>query len=70
MDLPKRAQRFVVVNIGRRYRGNHGRFRVATKVFPQQPCQDGVTVWYEVGLFGLLAFGCLVDCGHESESMD
>lgn len=59
-DLPQRAQRFVVVDIGRRYRGNHGRFRVATEIFPQQPCQDGVTVRYEVCFLGLLAFRCLM----------
>ena len=54
---PERGERLVVVDVGGRDGGDHGRLGVAPEVLPEEPRQHGVAVRDEVGLLLLLPAG-------------
>ena len=54
---PERGERLVVVDVGGRDGGDHGRLGVAPEVLPEEPRQHGVAVRYEVCLLLLLPAG-------------
>ena len=54
---PERGECLVVVDVGGRDGGDHGRLGVAPEVLPEEPRQHGVAVRDEVGLLLLLPAG-------------
>uniref|UniRef100_A0A2M4B6H4 Putative secreted protein n=1 Tax=Anopheles triannulatus TaxID=58253 RepID=A0A2M4B6H4_9DIPT len=48
ISISQCAECLIIVDIGRRYGGNHGGLRVTTQVFSQQPGKNRITIRNEI----------------------